>query len=116
MGDCGKGGTTSAIATISLGGTTAISTNGDINAYGAPGNPGTVIDGKNNVGVSGLGGSNTYGSGGNSVLALPGNTSNAGNAGTGYGAGGGGGVTTNNGTGVTGGAGTAGLIVVWEFY
>jgi len=75
-------------------------------------------------GIAGTAGSlTTSGAGGNSFqlwgiggAALGGN--GAGIAGTGYGAGGGGGATTSGGPAgsVTGGAGTAGYVIVEEFY
>lgn len=86
----------------------AVSTNGDLNSAGAPG--------ENAVRVSSLevsagnGGSSQFGAGGIGAIA-PG----AGATATGFGAGGSGGVVENNSGAAAGGVGSAGVIVVEEF-
>lgn len=109
----GPGGTGMASGTTvlaALGGAPApISTNGDVNASGMPGNPGIRLSGT--IGVSGAGGdAGVYGSGDAGRIAQ-GN----GVAGIGRGAGGSGGLTLNAGVATNGGPGTAGQIVVEEY-
>ena len=90
-----------------LGGAGVVSTGGDINQAGQPGEYATRLTGL--IGCSGAGGSNQYGGGGAER-----NAQNAGLAGNGYGAGGGGGCSLT--AAVTGGAGTVGVIIVTEYY
>lgn len=107
-GGGGAGQTAGTAAAIANAGTPgAVGTNGDINRAGDPGNPGIRMSGT--VGVSGAGGSSQFGGAGASLT-----TAGAGNAGTGYGAGGGGGLSTAN-TARAGGAGTAGIIIIYEY-
>ncbi len=107
-GSGGVGQTAGTSAAIVLAGNGAsVSTNGDVNGSGQPGQNGFRLSGT--VGSSGSGGSSLYGGGGNSR-----NTAGTGNAGTGYGAGGGGALSTAN-TNQTGGAGTAGVIIIYEY-
>lgn len=109
VGGNGGIGITAAVAIDAIGGAApAISTNGDLNATGAPGGPGASVSAT--VCLSGAGGSSLFGAGGNAF-----NTQNAGSPATGNGAGGSGGCCVNGGASVGGGAGTAGLICVDEY-
>lgn len=85
------------------------STNGDLNASGAPGEPGQVLIVATPVVASGNGGSGPFGGGGLGLVAV-GNGANA----TGFGAGGSGSATGAS-AARTGGNGTAGVIIVDEF-
>lgn len=101
-----------AVSTLSVyaGGTGGVvGTNGDINASGAPGEPGIVLLVATPVVGSGNGGSGPFGAGGLGLAAV-GN----GNAGTGNGSGGGG-AATGAAAVRTGGAGTVGLIQIDEY-
>jgi hypothetical protein len=93
----------------SAGGAGVISTNGDLNGSGDPGDPGIRMSGT--IGASGPGGSSQYGAGGAGRT-----TGGAGNVGVGPGSGGGGGLVLNGSGAVIGGAGTAGIIRIWEYY
>lgn len=86
----------------------AVSTNGDINAGGMPGEAGNTLIVATPIIQSGNGGSTAIGGGGLGLVAV-GN----GNAGVGYGAGGGGAATGASAV-RTGGNGTAGLIKIRE--
>lgn len=102
-------GCTSAATVVTLGGAPpAVSTNGDVNASAAPGEPGFVS--AVGVAVSGCGGTSPFGGGGNSLK-----TQGTGNAAIGFGAGGGGGCTISTTGAVAGGAGTNGIIIVDEY-
>lgn len=108
VGGNGGIGITAAVAIDALGGApSAISTNGDINACGAPGSPGASVSAT--VCLSGSGGSSPWGAGGNGRI-----TTGDGNPATGFGSGGAGGACVNAGVSVAGGAGAAGLIIVDE--
>lgn len=87
----------------------AVSTNGDLNSAGDPGQNGIIVVVATPVGASGGGGSGPFGAGGDPISAV-GN----GNAGKGFGAGGGGAMTGAS-AARTGGAGTAGCWVVDEY-
>jgi hypothetical protein len=109
----GPGGTGMASGTTVLaalgGAPAAISTNGDVNGSGMPGNPGIRLSGT--VGVSGAGGdAGTFGAGDAGRI-----TQGNGAAGIGRGAGGSGGLTLNAGAATSGGAGTAGQVIVEEY-
>ena len=107
-GSGGVGQTFGTAAAAVLGGAgAAISTNGDLNGGGAPGECGWRENGT--IAVSGFGGSSVFGRGGNSL-----NTEAAGNPGVGPGAGGGGACCLGT-TARAGGAGIAGCVVVDEF-
>lgn len=86
-----------------------VATNGDLNATGMPGEPGTVLIVATPIVASGNGGSSVFGGGGVGIVAV-GN----GNAAGGFGAGGGGSATGAS-AARTGGNGTAGVIVVDEY-
>ena len=106
-GSGGTGGVTSTVTAItSLGGAGGIGSNGDFNSGGAPGIYG-FSDGSG-TNVSGNGGSSHYGGGALGALSTV-----TGIAASNYGSGGSGGSSTT--VSRAGGAGTAGLIVVWEF-
>jgi hypothetical protein len=90
-----------------IGGT--VSTNGDVNSSGQPGENGHVVLVATPLGVSGAGGSGPFGGGGVGKSSV-GN----GNVGIGYGAGGGGAFTGAS-TVRTGGDGTAGCWIVDEY-
>lgn len=106
-GSGGTGGITSTVTAItSLGGAGGIGSNGDFNSGGAPGIYG-FCDGSG-TNVSGNGGSSHYGGGALGALSTV-----TGIAASNYGSGGSGGSSTT--VSRAGGAGTAGLIVVWEF-
>lgn len=111
-----KGGTGAPVATAvttlssyvgGAGGT--VSTNGDLNSGGQPGQNGHITVVATPVGASGAGGSSPFGTGGIGVSAA-GNGVNA----TGFGAGGGGALTGASAV-RTGGNGTAGCWVVDEY-
>jgi hypothetical protein len=87
----------------------AISTNGDVNTGGAPGQGGVVVVVATPVGFGGGGGSSNFGSGGGGR-----STVGNGNAGIGFGAGGGGALTGAS-VARTGGNGTAGIIIIDEY-
>lgn len=92
----------------STGGAGGSATGGDINISGGGGGSGATTD-------------VVSGQGGNSVLGHTGagkiNIDEAGSPGTGYGAGGSGGVDAGGATtGTNGGAGTAGIVIVTEYY
>lgn len=86
-----------------------VSTNGDLNASGQPGDPGTTLIVATPIGVSGNGGDSPFGGGGKSITAV-GN----GNAAGGFGAGGGGAFTGASAV-RTGGNGSAGCWLVDEY-
>lgn len=86
-----------------------VSTNGDVNAGGQPGEYGLVLIVATPIVQSGNGGGGLFGGGGLGILAV-GNGNNA----TGFGAGGGGSATGASAV-RTGGNGTAGIIVVQEY-
>ncbi|MDB5612039.1 MAG: hypothetical protein JWP25_8939 [Bradyrhizobium sp.] len=108
-GGLGGIGCTSAATVVTLGGAApAVSTNGDVNGSGEPGDPGFVS--AVGVAISGKGGSSPFGAGGNALKAQ-----GTGAAGIGNGSGGGGGCAISTTGAVAGGAGTNGLIVVDEY-
>lgn len=88
----------------------AVSTNGDMNAGGAPGGPGIILIVSGSVGVSGEGGSSQLGPGALGVIAAGNGTT----ATVGFGGGGSGGLTAAS-AARTGGDGRVGCIVVDEF-
>ncbi len=89
----------------SIGGVAGVGTNGNINSAGKPG-----IDGFAAVSATtgGTGGSSIYGGG-----AVAQNATTTGNAASAYGSGGSGGLSLT--VSSAGGAGSAGVIIVWEF-
>ena len=110
----GNGGISTAAAAADrgcIGGIGGTATGGDINANGDSGVGATLATGG---GGAGKGAASIYGGGG---LAAVLNTTGgvAGTAATGFGSGGGGAVSLNQATNRAGGAGTAGLVVVWEY-
>ncbi len=88
---------------------TSVSTNGDVNSAGEPGQGSAVLVVATPVGISGAGGSSPFGVGGGALVAV-----GTGNAGVGHGSGGGG-ALTGAAAGRTGGAGTAGMWIVDEY-
>lgn len=94
------------LAAVLGGASGGISTNGDLNDAGMPGNRGIRLSGV--LGGSGEGGSSMFGAGG-----VAKNTNSAGAAGLGYGAGGGGAAAVS--ANQAGGVGTIGCIVVDEY-
>jgi hypothetical protein len=109
-GGTGGTGQTGGTSEVGAGGGAggAISTNGDLNGAGYPGEEGWRRSGT--VGWSGNGGSSIFGRGGAGLLAGA-----AGNAGVGPGAGGGGALVLNGGAAALGGAGIAGCVIVDEY-
>lgn len=104
----GVGMTTGTSVIQALGGNGgAVSTNGDVNTAGQAGTWSHRSSGT--VAISGVGASGYFGGGGNAR-----NTLGTGNAGGQYGAGGGGACSIGN-NNQTGGAGSPGVIIVWEF-
>ena len=81
---------------------------GDLASAGEGGGPGLRLANAATGGVSGNGGSSPFGGG-----AVGRVTAGVGNAASGYGAGGSGGVA--GGTSQAGGAGSGGLVIVYEF-
>jgi hypothetical protein len=107
-GTGGTGQTAGTALAITAGGAGGVvSTNGDLNDGGDPGANGIRLSGT--VGVSGGGGSSPFGGGGAALSAA-----GAGNDGTGRGGGGSGALSTAN-TNRAGGAGTAGVIIIYEY-
>lgn len=105
----GVGGISSATAVVSAGGAAGVGSNGNINCSGAPGTLGVSAGVAASGGFGGgSGGSSIYGGGGVGVGAQQ-----TGAAGGNYGSGGAGAVSAT--TNQVGGAGSNGLIVVWEF-
>jgi hypothetical protein len=86
-----------------------VSTNGNVNGAGAPGDPGILILESTPVFVAGCGGSTIFGGGGGSITAAA-----TGTAAIGYGAGGGGSCTGAS-TARAGGTGVQGIWIVDEF-
>lgn len=86
-----------------------VSTNGDLNSAGMPGNYGVVLIVATPIVAAGCGGSSDFGGGGLGIVAV-GN----GNNGAGFG-GGGGGSATGAAAVRTGGNGTAGVIIVDQY-
>ncbi|WP_277963913.1 glycine-rich domain-containing protein [Pseudomonas sp. RIT-To-2] len=81
------------------------------NIVGSPGQAGqngVMISA--NSGYSGSGGSSVYGAGGNSRASA-----NPGNPGAGYGGGGSGALQAAGGAALAGGAGTQGIVIIWEY-
>ena len=99
----GGGGGQGYVGTGSLGGAGGSATNGDVNAVGTPGGLGLSSQ------FSGNGASSYFGGG----AASRGRANNNGNAAEKYGGGGSG--AYSGGLAVTGGAGSAGVIVVYEY-
>ncbi len=108
----GAGGSGSSSTTTvggsAIGAAGGTATGGDLNVPGGNGFPGIVYGAT--VCIGGAGGSSRWGTGGNFRAAV-----NSGAQGTGYGAGASGAASTNN-SDADGSTGTAGRIVVWEFY
>ncbi len=108
-GPAGAAQTVAAPPLVSLGGAPpAISTNGDVNASGAPGGDGNCEAAA--IAISGAGGESVFGGAGNSRT-----TQGVGNAAIAYGSGGGGACILSGGASVAGGAGSGGIIIVDEF-
>ena len=107
LGGIGMAATTT-VTSVLGGASPAISTNGDVNTGGEPGDPGIAFTGL--LANSGAGGSSIFGSGGNGRI-----TAGTGAIGVGNGAGGSGGVVLNGSSAVAGGVGLAGIIVVDEY-
>jgi hypothetical protein len=103
----GTGQTAGTALAVTLGGASGASTNGDVNGGGQNGDNGVRLS--STVGISGAGGTSLYGAGGAAL-----STAGAGNTATGHGAGGGGALSTAN-TNRAGGAGSAGLIIIYEY-
>lgn len=89
-----------------------VGSSGDVNVTGAPGGPGFASNAAG-LAMSGFGGSSRFGGGG---LGLAGVTGAAANAATGFGAGGGSGYQAPASGGTAGAVGTAGLVIVWEYF
>lgn len=108
----GRGGTGDAGGTTGLsnpgGVAPAVSTNGDVNSSGNPGDFGTRLTGL--VGASGNGGGSPFGPGGEGTAAA-----GAGVTPVGYGGGGGGALVLNGSGGAAGGAGAPGICVIAEY-
>jgi len=107
----GKGGISLAAGTSAIsalgGAISSISTNGDINGYGQPGEPGVRLSGT--IGLSGAGGYNIYGGGGRGLVVAQ-----AGIDGNLYGSGGSGAISTAA-VNRAGGAGANGIIIIEEY-
>jgi hypothetical protein len=112
----GQGGATGVIA--ANGGAGGAATSGNINITGSDGGASwgagaTAAALARRLG--GRGGNSYYGFGGRDIVGITG-TILAGSAGLGFGAGGGGGLSVPAAaSGAVGGAGTAGLVIVWEY-
>ena len=109
-GGGGSGG--SAVAAMQgAGGTPGTTSGGDVNISGGKGGQG---GGLTTYAKSGYGGASRFGTGGRETTIVS-STSVVGEAALNYGGGGGGAVAINDTTDRAGGAGTGGLIIVWEF-
>lgn len=107
-GLAGANQTVAAPPLVSLGGAPpAVSTNGDLNGSGDPGEGGNCEAAA--VAISGRGGSSMVGAGG-----LARTTQGNGNNAVGFASGGGGGLTLSGGASTTGGTGSSGLIIIDE--
>lgn len=104
------GGGSSIVTAATAGGAP---TNGDIQEHGGPAGVGFAT-GSIFVGWSGAGGKSRYSSGGAGVNN-PGSAATAGSSAGGYGGGGGGSYAHNALSGASGGAGSNGLILIWEY-
>ncbi|WP_121356803.1 glycine-rich domain-containing protein [Flavisolibacter nicotianae] len=110
-GGSGGSGSTSDAATalfVSGGSGASVGTNGDINGAGQPGDNGMRLSGT--VVASGAGASSPYGGGGTSRTAT-----SVGMTATAYGSGGSGAAAIGAVAGQTGGAGSAGVIIIYEY-
>ena len=108
----GSGGAGDAAATPPVNNSTAppspgVGSSGDLNFTGSPGGRGFTISAV--YALSGGGGSSSFGGGGKQVYGA------TGEAGTNYGAGGSGSSATQNEAARAGGAGTAGIVIVYEY-
>lgn len=111
-GGAGQSGVNSSTNfTARFGGAATAGTGGDINASGASGSAGLRNE---NIGIRGAGGSSPFGGGGAGGPSAPG-TSTV-NNGTGNGAGGSGASTSSGGPALDGGVGTAGIIIIEEYF
>ena len=97
------------LALVSGGANTAVSTNCDVNAAGAPGDWGIILA-SGAGGRAGQGGSSSFGGGGSTR-----GTTGAGNSATGYGSGGAGALSGSSGSGQTGGNGGDSVLIVDEY-
>ncbi len=104
----GNGSANSATVTGANQGVGGIGSNGNINSAGGCGSPGIVLLGSTGAALIGSGGPSIYGGGG-----APTGSNTTGAAGIGYGGGGNGAMASS--INQQGGAGSAGLIIVWEF-
>lgn len=91
---------------------TSTVTGANIVSYsGQAGTSGFIFASNNNTGmVSGYGGSGPFGSGGAGSSAI-----GTVNAASGYGAGGGGAISSSTGSAQSGGAGSQGVVIIWEY-
>lgn len=91
---------------------TSTVTGANIVSYsGQAGTSGFIFASNNNTGmVSGYGGSGPFGSGGEGSSAI-----GTVNAASGYGAGGGGAISSSTGSAQVGGAGSQGIVIIWEY-
>lgn len=104
----GVGEAAGTAAAFVAGGAGQLSTLGDLNGAGSPGEYAQRLSGT--AAVSGGGGSSEWGGGG-----LARTTAGAGNAGAGIGGGGGGALVLSASAAAIGGAGSAGALRIWEF-
>jgi hypothetical protein len=114
LGGVGMAGAATTTALVALGGAKgAVSTNGQVNGIGTPGDYGIRVNGVTGGIASGNGASSSLGGGGQGVA--PAGAATTGNSATGFASGGGGaGVGALNGS-AAGGTGSAGVIIVLEF-
>lgn len=103
-------GTQATIGTALGAAATAVSTNGDLNIGGAPGENGQLTAASGAAGFGGIGGSSPLGAGGGSIK-----TSGAGSNAVGYCAGGGGALAGSSASAAAGGTGGQGVIIVDEY-
>lgn len=110
----GTGGGGGSTGTGPAGSSGATVGTGDIVAPGSCCLPGVYSNGViTPAQTGGAGGNSVYGAGGNPTLSLG---SSTGAAGLGFGSGGGGGLAANTASTFAGGAGTAGLVIITEFF
>lgn len=106
----GGGGGSTGSGSEGVGGTAGSGSNGTLNLPGNVGVAGLYIDLATSIHLGGKGGDSFYGYGGKGGI-----TDSGGTDGTGYGAGGGG-AAEDDSTGTVGGLGTAGVVIVTEYF
>ena len=112
----GSGGPGSHAAGAGMGGLGGTPGTGDIVAAGNPGMSSHGLTAGNNINAGANGGASFFGGGGRGYGPSSGSNSGVGGAGLNYGAGGGGACGLNVATGRAGGAGSAGVVIITEYF